>query len=75
MDNQISTELTAGKGPDVVLTDNTTSLDAAKIMMSNDLMDLKPWLEKDETFNKENYYNVLSAGEYNGKQLIMPLSF
>ena len=75
MDNRLSTELTSGKGPDVMIFDTSTSMDLTKMMAGNNLMDVKPWLEKDETFNKENYYNVLSAGEYKGKQTVMPIAF
>lgn len=75
MDNRISTEMNSGQGPDVMVMNLTTSLDLNKMMSGKNLLDLKPWLEKDDSFQTENYYPVLNAGELEGKQVIMPLSF
>lgn len=75
MDSRLATELASGKGPDVMIFDMSTSMDLSKMMTSNNFMDLKPWLDADKTFNADNYYNVLDAGNYNGKQMIMPIAF
>jgi len=63
----------AGKGPDVLY---LTSSDAKKLQKSGMLEDLKTLMDKDKSFNKEDYNNkIINAGMYNGKLTLMPLDY
>lgn len=63
----------AGKGPDVLY---LSSSDAKKLEKSEMLEDLKPLMDKDKSFNKEDYNTkVIDAGMYNGKLTLMPLDY
>lgn len=75
MDNRISTEMNSGQGPDVMIVNANTSLDINKMMMGKNLLDMNPWLQKDSTFQSQNYYPILDAGVNEEKQLVMPLGF
>ena len=75
MDTRIAAEVNANKGPDVILFPYTTALDTTKMAMNGAFLDLTDMLAADETFDTNNYYCVLDAGNIGGKQLLMPLSF
>ncbi|AGK96023.1 ABC transporter substrate-binding protein [Clostridium pasteurianum] len=63
----------AGNGPDILDLDY---MSIRKLERSEMLLDLKPLMEKDKDFKKEDYNTkVIEAGLYNGKQLIMPLDY
>ena len=71
----IATELSAGKGPDVILFDFNLFPDVYKLMDSNVFCDLNERLEKDETFDRTQYnQDAFAGGVYKGKQLFLPLS-
>jgi len=75
MDTRIAAEISGNKGPDVILFPYHTSLDTMKMAMNDAFLDLSDMLANDETFDANNYYRVLDAGNIGGKQLLMPLSF
>lgn len=75
MDTRIATEINGNKGPDVILFPSTTSLDTTKMALNGAFLDLSDMLAGDETYNAQNYYSVLDAGNIGGKQLLMPLRF
>lgn len=63
----------AGKGPDILY---LSSSDAKNLQKSGMLEDLKPLIEKDKLFNKEDYNTkIINAGMYNGKLTLMPLDY
>lgn len=63
----------AGKGPDVLY---LTSNDAKKLQKSGMLEDLKTLIDKDKSFNKQDYNNkIINAGMYTGKLTLMPLDY
>lgn len=67
------TDTLSGDGPDILVLDNMST---RKLEKSEMLLDLKPFIEKDKDFKKEDYNTkVIEAGLYNGKQLIMPLDY
>lgn len=67
------TDTLSGDGPDILYLDNTST---RKLEKSDMLLDLKPFIEKDEDFKKEDYnMKVIEAGLYNGQQVIMPLDY
>ncbi|WP_242949473.1 ABC transporter substrate-binding protein [Clostridium pasteurianum] len=70
---KLLTDTLAGDGPDILDLDNMST---RKLEKSEMLMDLKPLIEKDKDFKKEDYNTkVIEAGLYNGKQLLMPLDY
>lgn len=63
----------AGKGPDVLY---LTSSDGKKLQKSGMLEDLKSFMDKDKSFNKQDYNNkIINSGMYNGKLTLMPLDY
>ncbi|WP_242949471.1 extracellular solute-binding protein [Clostridium pasteurianum] len=66
-------DILAGDGPDVLYLDNMST---RKLEKSDMLLDLKPFIEKDTSFKKEDYnMKVIEAGLYNSHQVIMPLDY
>ena len=71
----LSTELSAGKGPDVILFDFDLFPDVYKLLDANVFCDITDWLEKDETFDRTQYnQDAFAGGVYKGQQLFLPLS-
>jgi multiple sugar transport system substrate-binding protein len=67
------TDTLSGDGPDILCLDNMST---RKLERSDMLLDLKPFIEKDKDFKKEDYnMKVIEAGLYNGQQVIMPLDY
>lgn len=67
------TDTLAGNGPDILVLDNMSTINLEKSEM---LLDLKPLMEQDKDFKKEDYNTkVIEAGLYNDKQLLMPLDY
>lgn len=63
----------SGDGPDILYLNSSDTLILEKSGM---LENLKPFLDKDKTFKKEDYNTkVIEAGVYNGEQLVMPLDY
>jgi len=75
MDLRIAAEIGSGKGPDVVLFTDATTLDTAKMATNNAFLNLSELLTADKTFAEDNYYPVLDAGKVGDAQMLMPLRF
>jgi len=75
MDAQLTTELSAGSAPDVILFTGETTLDTAKMAKSGAFLDLSDYLSTDDTFDAADYYPIFDAGQVDGKQVLMPLAF
>ena len=73
---QYTAEGLAGGGADVLLLSDTSSLDAEKLMTEGICFDLTEYLEQDQNYNKEDYFEiVVDAGKQEGKQYILPITF
>ncbi len=76
MDAQITEDLEAGTGPDVVLFHSgSTTLDVEALARDGAFLDLGPMMEADPDFDYANYYPILDAGIISGQQALMPLRF
>ena len=75
-DEQLSAEIMSGTGPDIIFPSEVIRMDLYKAMDNGAFLNLNAYLEKDETFRREDYVEaVLDAGRYNDRQYIMPLGF
>ena len=73
MDDQLSTELSAGSGPDVVFLNSETTLDIYRSARGGAFADLGALIEADEEFSEDQYFpGVLDAGKIDGKQYFLP---
>lgn len=73
---QYTAEGLSGDGADVLLLSNTSSLDAEKLVTENVCLDLTEYIEQDETYKKEDYFEiVMDAGKAEEKQYILPITF
>ena len=72
---RISAEIMSGSGPDIILISNS-GMNAGKMMRSGIFADLNEFIEADPEFDLSKYNaNVLKAGQVEGKQYIMPLTY
>lgn len=73
---QYAAEGLSANGADVLLFGNTSSLDVEKLAEENVCLDLTQYIEQDESYKKENYFEVVvGAGKFEGKQYILPITF
>lgn len=80
--SRLRAEVMSGKGPDLFLlrtsyiwADNLFA-DVSKAIYAGTFCDLAPYLVADSNFRTEDFYApLLEAGNVNGKQYVMPLSF
>ena len=73
---QYTAEGLSGGGADVVLLSDASSLDAEKLMSEGICFDLTEYLEQDQNYKKEDYFEiVMDAGKLEGKQYILPITF
>lgn len=73
---QYTAEGLSGGGADVVLLSDASSLDAEKLMSEGICFDLTEYLEQDQNYKKEDYFEiVVDAGKLEGKQYILPITF
>ncbi len=73
---RVMNDLVGGSGPDVLFVENLYSSDIAKIAMYGNLLDLTDVLASDPDFSEEEYVEgVFEAGQFNGRQYVIPLSF
>jgi beta-lactamase regulating signal transducer with metallopeptidase domain len=73
---RLTTELAAGRGPDLVLALVSDFPDIYKTMMSGIFADLNHFITHDSGFNIEEYNQVvLDAGVFQGKRSIMPIGY
>ena len=69
-------ELAAGRGPDLLLFDETVFPDINKTMLSGTFADLNALMEAHGEFETGDYSPLpLAAGQYRGHQLVMPLFY
>jgi len=71
----VSAELMAGDGPDIIFP-LRMNMAIAKAMKNDVFLDLTEYFTNDEEFNEVDYLeNVFESGKYNGKQLLVPVTF
>ena len=71
----VTSELMAGSGPDLILTDFFTN-DLYKTIDTGAFLNLASIISRDKHFNLNDYHStVMKAGNYRGGQYFMPLSF
>ena len=71
--DKLSTQIMAGKGPDLF---QIIEQDVHKMMKSGALEDLAPYFENDKAFNVSKYNeNVLYGTQFQGKQYVVPTSY
>lgn len=72
---KILSDTLAGEGPDIIYFDPAET-NARAFQKSGMLEDLKPYIEKDKAFNKEDYNSkLLNAGMYKGKLTFIPTDY
>ena len=73
---RIMNDLISGSGPDVLFVDNLYSAHIAKIALNGNFLDLTDILEEDPDFSEDDYVEgVFEAGQFHGRQYVIPLSF
>lgn len=77
MQNQLTTEIAAGKGPDAVLLSSNSDFDIYKAVRSGNIEDLTDYFDKDSTYDPEKYYGsvVNTSKERWGSQYVVPFTF
>ncbi|MCI8633031.1 MAG: extracellular solute-binding protein [Lachnospiraceae bacterium] len=82
LEQKVLEDKKSGMFPDVLVMDQRIWAGEAqidniyRIIEEEWFFDLKPYADQDELYTTEQYYEtVLKAGVYQGKQLILPLSF
>ena len=74
--NTLSTELLAGKGPDIIYCHPMPFINPEKTFQSGSLLDLTPYIDQNPDFDMESYYKlVMDAGVVEGKRYLAPLDF
>ena len=74
-DTRIRAEIPAGKGPDVLFGAPVHLPDVYKTMYTGLFADLGGFMEKDEEFSPDDFYDgILKGGRMYGKQFILPLT-
>ena len=72
---RISAEIMSGSGPDIIIA-KFDGMNANKMMRSGAFADLNEFLEADPEFERSKYNGkILEAGQVEGKQYIMPLTY
>lgn len=73
---RVNTQLMAGEGPDLILMRNYGASDVYKMMKAQAFAPLDEFMEQDSEWDAGNYAkSMLDAGTYEGKHLVMPLSY
>lgn len=73
METQLVAAISGGKSPDVVLLDERTSLDAAKMVQDGQFLDLTPYMDG---YTEEKYYtDILDAVKTGENQYILPVGY
>ena len=71
----LTTDLSAGKGPDVIVSFHTFP-DIHKVARSGVFENLDAYMEKDSTFLEDDFFQgVMDGGIINGERLFVPLDF
>lgn len=72
----LTTELAAGKGPDLVFAHKSDFPDIYKTIATDIFVDLNQFIGRDDEFNLDDYVRgVIDAGVYKGKRYIMPIEY
>jgi len=76
LSNNLTTELLAGEGPDVILFRHYMFKSINKVVKSGVFYDINKLIEKDKEFNLNDYNaKVMEAGVFDGKRYVIPLSY
>ncbi len=76
LQNQLTTEIAAGKGPDVVLISAESGFDIYKAVKSGNIEELTPYFANDNSFQADDYYSsVMECTSEWGGQYIVPFTF
>lgn len=74
--SQLQKDATKKGGPDVIFEDRDQYVDLRKMQMNDQLVDLKPLLQKDKDFVFEDYNDaVFNSCSYDGKLTAIPFSY
>lgn len=72
----LQAELTAGKGPDLIIFDENTFPDSNKALLSGNFYDLDAFLLNDDSFDASVCQEtIFNAGYCNGQRLFVPLDY
>lgn len=72
--NNLSSDLLAGKGPDIVFTHQMNL--STKALCSGAFLDLNQFIDNDENFNLDNYEKAaMDAGIIDGKRIFIPFAY
>lgn len=73
---RVNTQLMAGEGSDLIISKNYGTADVYKMMKAQVFAPLDEFMEQGSGWDAGNYAKaVLDAGAYEGKQMVMPLSY
>ncbi|MCL1820652.1 MAG: ABC transporter substrate-binding protein, partial [Oscillospiraceae bacterium] len=73
---QLSADIAAGKGPDVIFTDSMLNTDIYKVIQAGAFLELDEFIEQDENFDFGDYVKeVLDAAVFNGRRYVIPYSY
>jgi len=76
MQKRLELELAAGQGPDIIIGSYSFGLDMLGIARAGAFYDMTDLIAADPTFTNDNYYlPVMKAGQIEGRQYVIPLSF
>ena len=74
--DKLATELMAGKGPDLLISDNVPTGDVKKLLKSGVFAPMDEFINQDASWNTEDYIMpVIEGGKFDGVQYVMPLSY
>ena len=72
----LSTELLAGKGPDVIWCNPMPFINPEKTLQSGYFLDLSPFIDENPAFNMEDYSKpAMDTGVFDGKRYFVPLEY
>lgn len=73
---KMTTEIMAGKGPDIIFITPATFEDTYKTMAAGAFKNLNDFIKNDSEFDENDYYkNIMGVGQYKDMQCIFPLAF
>jgi multiple sugar transport system substrate-binding protein len=73
---RLTTEIAAGKGPDVFLPSVMRYTDLHKMANAGAFLDFNKIIEQDKSFNLDDYIKpILDGGIYRGRRFIMPFEY
>ncbi len=74
--NRVRTEVAAGRGPDVILTDSNAFPDIYKTMSTGIFEDLNPYVLNDADFDLSDYIeSVMDGGVLFGRRYLLPVQY